>query len=185
MTVSPTRLTRQLVLAASLAISILPLASCGGPDPDRFPPPCPQPSIPRDSGDLHIFRGAGRDITDNILDGHITGIFAGTCKRDTTAITVVTLSVGMTLTRGPANPSRTADVSYFVAVTDGDKILDKRIYTLRAEFPPNTERLNITGDQVELRIPVTRQKSAAAYTVIVGFQLTPAQLEVNRARNGH
>jgi hypothetical protein len=178
MNVTPTRLARHL----AAAISLLPLVNCGGPDPDRFPPPCPQPSIPRDLGDLHIFRGAGRDITDNILDGRITGI-SGSCTRDTTAVTVVTLSVNLNLTRGPANPRRTADVSYFVAVSDGDTILDKQVYTLQAEFPPNTERLRLEGDPVQLRLPVTPQKTAAAYRVTVGFQLTPAQLEINRTRN--
>jgi hypothetical protein len=178
MTVTPTR----FLAAASLLGPLLALAGCGGPDPDRFPPPCPQPSIPRDLGDLHVFRGAGRDITDNILDGRITGI-SGSCKRDTTAVTVVTLSVDLNLTRGPANPSRTADVSYFVAVSDGDTILDKQVYTIPAEFPPNTERLRLEGDQVQLRLPVTPQKTAAAYRVTVGFQLTPAQLEINRTRN--
>jgi hypothetical protein len=177
MTVPPTR----LLAAASLPVALLALASCGGQDPDRFPPPCPQPSIPRDLGDLHIFRGAGRDITDNVLDGRITGI-SGACTRDTTATTVVTLSVGLILTRGPANPSRVADVAYFVAVSDGDTILDKRIYTLRAEFPPNTERLRLEGDEIQLRLPVTAQKTAAAYRVSVGFQLTPAELQINRSR---
>jgi hypothetical protein len=162
-------------------LTVVALAGCGGPDPDRFAPACPVPSIPRDLGDLHLFRGTGRDITDVILDGRITGI-QGSCTRDTAAVVVTTINVGMVLTRGPANTSRTADISYFVAVSDGDTILDKRIYTLRAEFPPNTERLRLDGDQIDLRLPITAQKTAAAYRISVGFQLTPAQVEINRTR---
>lgn len=186
---TPTRFARQLAVAGPLlAFASLTLTGCDS-DPDRFAPPCPQPSIPRDLGDLHRFRGigqaggqtAGRDITDSILDGRITGL-EGTCVRDTRAVTVATISVGLELTRGPASNTRAADVAYFVAVSDGDAILDKRVYTLHAEFPPNTEHLRLAGDEVELRLPTTEKKTAAAYRVSVGFQLTPAELAANRAR---
>ena len=95
---------------------------------------------------------------------------------------VVTVSVGMDLTRGPASPSRTATVAYFIAVTDGDRVLDKRVFPLRADFPANTDRVRLSGEDVDLRLPVTDKKTAAAYQVTVGFQLTPDELEVNRRR---
>lgn len=176
----PNRLARHLAaVAVTLAMPGV-LAGCDN-DPDRFAPPCPQPSIPRDVGDLHRFRGNGRDITDSVLDGRITGI-QGACKRDGRDTTVATISVGLELIRGPASTSRTADVAYFVAVSDGDTILDKRVFRLRAEFPPNTEHLRLLGDEVELRLPVSAQKTAAAYRVSAGFQLTPTELNVNRTR---
>ena len=168
---------RPLLAAAALAS----LTACGGNDSNKFAPPCPVPSIPRDLGDLHRYRGAGRDITDSVLEGRITGL-EGSCTRDSTDTTVATISVGIELARGPAAPSRVADVAYFVAVSEGDTILDKRVYTLRAEFPSNTDRLRLAGDQVELRLPVTATKTAAAYRVSIGFQLTPAEVELNRQR---
>ena len=61
-------------------------------------------------------------------------------------------------------------------------MLDKQVYPLRADFPENTDRLRLAGDSVDLRLPVTAQKTAAAYQVTVGFQLTPAELAFNRAR---
>ena len=176
---NPARLARPLAAAAFT----LALAACDT-DPDRFAPPCPQPSIPRDAADLHRFRGSGRDITDSVLDGRITGI-QGACKRDGRETTVATISVGLELTRGPASNSRTAEMAYFVAVSDGDTILDKRVFRLRAEFPPNTEHLRLVGDEVELRLPVSAQKTAAAYRVSAGFQLTPAELNVNRTLPAH
>ena len=174
------RHARPAAMAATVLAAATSLAGCSQ-DPDRFAPPCPIPSIPRDLGDLHRARGNGRDLTDSILDGRITGL-QGTCSRDTPAITVASIAVGLELTRGPANPGRTADVSYFVAVSEGETILDKRIFTLHAEFPPNTERLRLEGDKIDLRLPVTPQKTAAAYRVSIGFQLTPAELEFNRTR---
>ena len=178
MPTTPTRLVRHFAAAAVP----LALAGCGG-DTESFAPPCPQPTIFRDTGDLHRFRGTqqagGRDIIDSILDGRITDI-QGSCKRDGPDTVVATVSVGLELTRGPASNSRLADVAYFIAVSDGDKILDKRVFTLRAEFPPNTEHLRLIGNEVDLRLPVTPKKTAAAYRVSAGFQLTPAELNVNR-----
>ena len=173
---NPIRPARPILAAAA----VLSLAACSQ-ESDKFAPPCPVPSIPRDLGDLHRYRGAGRDITDSVLEGRITGL-EGSCTRDGRDTTVASISVGIELTRGPAAPSRTADIAYFVAVSEGDTILDKRVYTLRAEFPSNTDRLRLAGDQVELRLPVTPQKTAAAYRVSIGFQLTPAEVELNRQR---
>jgi hypothetical protein len=170
----------RLSLLAVLPLSLL--AGCGGADTnDKFAPPCPVPSIPRDTSDLRRFRGAGRDITDSVLEGRITGI-EGSCTRGDAGFVTATLAVGLELTRGPANQRRTADVAYFVAVSEGDRIIDKKIYTLRAEFPANAERLRLAGDQIELQIPVTATKTAAAYRVSFGFQLTPEELQVNRTR---
>ena len=58
----------------SLAALALPLLSgCGGGG-EQFPPVCPRPAILRDAADLSRYRGTGRDITDSILEGRITGI---------------------------------------------------------------------------------------------------------------
>ena len=184
MTLSAFLVSRAPHRLAPLAFALLPialLAACGDSVNEKFAPPCPVPSIPRDSSDLRRFRGTGRDITDSVLDGRVTGI-EGSCTRGDSGFVTATLSVGMELTRGPANPGRTADVAYFVAVSEGDRILDKKIYNLRADFPSNTERLRLVGDQIELQLPVTSTKTAAAYRINIGFQLTPEELQVNRTR---
>ena len=157
------------------------LAGCGGGTDDAFAPACPSVSLVRDAADLVRYRGAGRDLTDLVLNGRLTGI-GGNCKRDGSSTVVTTVQVGMELQRGPAAPGRQAQVAYFVAVLDGDRILDKQVFSLRAEFPANADRLRLSGDDVELRLPVKPDKTAAAYKVQVGFQLTPAELEVNRRR---
>ena len=111
----------------------------------------------------------------------ITGL-GGSCRSDGAGFVSTTVSVGIELTRGPAAPGRQAELAYFVAVLDGEQILDKQVFNLRAEFPPNNDRLRLTGDNVELRLPVTGTKAADAYRIQVGFQLTPPELEVNRQR---
>jgi hypothetical protein len=166
-----------------LAASLLGLAACTDKAAEKFGPPCPTTAILRDAADLHRYRGSGRDIIDNELDGRITAI-SGSCVRDGDSIVAATIAISMELVRGPVAGSRIADVAYFIAVLDGDRILEKRVYSLNPEFPPNTDRLRLTGESIELRVPVTPQKTAAAYRITVGFQLTPHELEINRERGG-
>lgn len=161
---------------------LLTLAGCGGSGTqDAFAPACPSAAILRDAADLSRYRNNQRDLVDTELEGRITGI-NGNCKRDGAGIVVTTVQVGMELTRGPAAPGRQAEFAYFVAVLDGNAILDKQVFPLRAEFPANADRLRFTGDEVELRLPVRENKTAAAYRIEVGFQLTPEELAANRSR---
>jgi hypothetical protein len=169
----------RLALAASLTLPTL--AGCGEDSGAQFAPPCPRPAILRDANDLLRYRGSGRDLTDSVLEGRITGI-SGSCKRSGPNAVAATVTVGMELTRGPAATSRVADVAFFIAVSEGERVLDKQVYQVRAEFPENTDRVRLTGDSVDLLLPVTDKKGADAYQVTVGFQLTPAELEANRQR---
>ena len=167
------------VRAALAALAPLLLACCSASNEDAFAPQCPGTAILRQAADLSRFRGAGRDLTDRVLTGRITGL-QGSCKRDGTRIVDTTLSVGLELARGPAAPGRTARVAYFVAVTDGDRIVDRQVFPLQAEFPPNTDRVSLVGDEVDLRIPVSASKAASAYRIWVGFVLTPAEARSNQ-----
>ena len=171
-----------LVPGLVMAAGFFGLAGCGSSG-NGFAPACPKPAILRDANDLQRFRGNGRDFLDTSLQGRITSI-SGDCKRDGSAAVVATVSVGMELTRGPAAVGRDTQAQFFVAVSEGDRVLDKQVYTVRASFPENTDRVQLTGDSVELRLPVTKDKGADAYQVTVGFQLTPAELEANRRRIG-
>lgn len=172
----PAWLALRLLGAAPLMV----LAGCGGTQ-EAFAPACPGAAIVRDAADLSRTRGGQRDLVDTELEGRITGI-NGNCKRDGADTVVTTIQVGVELTRGPAAPGRRTELAYFVAVLDGDSILDKQVFPLRAEFAPNADRLRLAGDEVELRLPVRENKTAAAYRIEVGFQLTPEELAVNRSR---
>lgn len=168
-------------LPLCLCAALLGLSGCGAGTVDAFAPACPGAAIVKDAADMSRYRGAGRDLTDSVVEGRITGI-KGSCKRDGADTVVTNIQVGIELTRGPAAPGRQAALAYFVAVLDGERILDKQVFPLRAEFPPNADLLRLAGDDVELRLPVQENKTAAAYRIQVGFQLTPEELESNRQR---
>jgi hypothetical protein len=120
--------------------------------------------------------GAGRDLTDLVLHGRIIGMQGSCMPGDHKDQLAVTVNVGVELTRGPAMPGREVDVPVFVAVTEGDAILDKRIYLMHAVFPSNVDRVTLGAGGANLVLPVTPTKSGAAYTILTGFQLSPDQM---------
>ncbi len=159
---------------------LLALSACAGVT-QTFPPVCPQTGILRDGADLTRFRGTGTDLKDMVVDGPITGL-TGKCKLDDQTHLRTTISVGMDLTRGPANTARTQDVAYFVSVTKGSTILDKKVFTLPVVFPRNTDTLRVSGDPVDLVLPVDDKVTGASYRILIGFQLTERELDFNRNR---
>jgi hypothetical protein len=166
----------------SLAATAAVLGGCGASG-DQFPPPCPAAAILGDAADLTRYRGAGQDLTDMVLSGRITGL-SGSCKRTSQgAVVLTTVKVTLELTRGPAAPGRTVNAAYFVALTRGETILAKQVFPLSAEFAPNAERVRLTGDEVEVPVPNRGSEGAAAYRILVGFELTPQELATNRRRN--
>ena len=174
---SPTRLTQRLNLLALAAP--LALAACSAPKQDVFAPPCPQPVILGDAGDLTRYIGPGRDPTELALQARIGGL-SGKCEPGGRDITRVTVSVAMTLARGPAAPGREAHLSWLLAVMRGDQVLARQSNPLTVAFPSNTLRVALSPEPVVLDLPTPSGTTAADYKVIVGFELTPDELARNR-----
>ena len=127
-------------------------------------------------------RGARSDLTDLVLHARIVGI-QGSCREgDQKNRLAVTVSVGIELNRGPAMQGREAEVPVFVAVTEGETILDKRAVRMPVVFPSNVDRVTLSPGEVNLLLPVSSTKSGAAYTILAGFQLTPDQMAQTRRR---
>jgi hypothetical protein len=165
------RLLRVLLLAGLAGLS-----GCS-PGRDQFAPACPQASLLPEAADLTRYRpGSAHDLTDLVLQARVVTV-SGKCQPGPNAnLLDASVRVTMELDRGPAAPGRTADVTYFVAVAQGQRILDKHVYGNRVAFPPNLDKVWLTSDPVFMRLPVSVGASGAAYTVWVGFQLTPAEM---------
>jgi len=174
------------LLFRAAAFAVLLAASACAPDRDQFPPACPTTAFLTPTADVSIFRPGsnGRDLTALMLAGRMESI-RGKCEPGDSKNTVnATVTVGAVLSRGPAMPGNAARVPVFVAVTEGNRILDKHIYTLDAVFPSNVDRITVATPPVFMVLPVSPTMSAAAYQILAGFQLTPDQLATNRAQAG-
>lgn len=159
--------------------AILLLAGCA-PRDDEFPPACPALSLVPDADRIVRFAGAGRDAADIVYEADITNVPAR-CERDGATAVRATLHVEADLRGGLAARSDTAAVPYFVALTEGGKVLQEQDFQLGAELRASGTATKVRGEDVELLLPVTAAKSAAAYRIHVGFRLSPEELAFNRA----
>ncbi len=167
------------------ALLLLPLFGCGA-GRDEFPPQCPTAKLVPALAELTRYAGPGpgHDLTDMVLQARVVGV-DGKCETvNEKSVLPTTVTVSIALQRGPAMKGRDADVPVFLAVVEGETIRDKRVFQVHLAFPPNVDRITITSPPVDLALPVSAQKTGAAYGVIAGFQLTPAELAANRKGPG-
>jgi hypothetical protein len=172
--------------AAAVALLVGALAGCA-PGRDEFPPVCPAPVLPALTGDLSVYRpgSTGEHLTDLMIQGRMMGI-GGRCKLASDKHKLDTIvQFEIELTRGPALQSHVVGVPVYLAVTEGPTILDKRVFLLRGNFPPNVDTITITTGELEMLLPISPTKSGAAYSVLAGFQLTPEQAAAAEAKAAH
>ena len=169
---------RLTLLAAPIALALL----AGCTQPDKFAPACPQARLLPDAADLTRFNGRGEDVADMTLNGRLTALRAECSDAGRGLVRARLLGVVMDLTRGPALQGRQVSVPLFVAVVENGQILVEKDYQVGVTFPTNVDRINVTEDTdgTEIMLPVSAQKSAAAYTLFVAFRLSAAELEYNR-----
>lgn len=185
------------LLTGLVLVSALALAGCGGNDEedaalaeDPPPPPprpapeptgCPRVSILEDAAQLVAFRpGAGRDLTDVTLRGVVAG-FDGGCEYFDDHVQVA-MRLSILAERGPAAGSNEADLEYFIAIADPEeRILNKEVFTTNVTFPTGGSQAG-TVETLDYRIPLDQLAAGRFYRILVGFQLTPEQLEYNRTR---
>lgn len=168
----------KVLLPVAACAALLPVVSGCAPDPDQFPPACPRVAFFGPSADLAVYRpgSSGRDLTALMLAGRMQAV-GGKCAAGKKGTVEADVSAEAVLMRGPAMPGNQVTVPIFVAVLEGNRILDKRIYTLTASFPSNVDRTVVSTPPVHMVLPVSRTKSAAAYEILTGFQLSHAQVQ--------
>lgn len=177
--------------AGLMALSVFAVAACGTGDE---PPPgqiCPRISVLGDADTLTRFAaGPGRDLTDVDFELQVVDIQFGCAfveDVNDNPILAVAVAPVFEADRGPANADREARFQYFVAIADpGQRILNKRVFDMRVEFPGNRSRVTVSpmDPPVSVDIPPRPGLSGPDYHVFIGLQLTPDELGYNRRRRG-
>ena len=159
--------------AAALALA---LAACSG----SGPPACPHVVIMPELRAVAKFGpGPGRQDSDAIYGARLLAADAS-CSADKKkgGVTVAT-KLGVTAVRVKPDV-RKGQVTYFVAVIDRRQtILNKRDFVIDLSFPAAQSRLEVT-EQLEEFIPLPKDANGADYGIIIGFELTPDELQYNR-----
>lgn len=145
------------------------------------PPPCPQVTVLRDAAELIRYRpGPGRDLTDIVEHAKFAKLGLK-CDYERDRLEVE-LAIDIAVERGPAATGREVRLPYFVAVIGSDdEILAKEVFTSVAEIPADRRRLGVR-EETEQIIPLRGSQTGSNFEIIVGFQLTEAELEANRRR---
>ena len=164
------------------ALGLLPLAGCEPDDPNTFAPACAPVGILAEAADYADYGGAAvPDLSRLVSHGSITGV-SGNCRNaagGTLLHTVV--QVQMAIDRGPAAAGGSLAVPYFIAVTRDGAVISKQSLSAVAQFPNNGDKVALQTDAVALDLPATRSQPGSSFRIEVGFQLTPQQLDDNRA----
>ncbi len=161
-----------------LAASLL-LAGCGDTATDKFAPACPQLSLLKDAASVTRFSGTTQDAATLVLAARIAAVPAA-CASAGPGKVKATLHVVADLARGPAAVGNAVTIPYFVALMDGEKVLNEQDFAIHATFPANADSSSARDDDIVLTMPVTKTRTAAAYHIYIGFRLTPAELTYNR-----
>lgn len=188
-----TRLWRGLGLA-TLVLAPLALAGCSwvGLGPDRedealaaieaaAPKPCPTVGVLDGADRITVFNGQGQDLTDVVVKAEISKA-ATSCKYDTDDHTIsVDIAFNGAAEMGPAATSTDMSLKGFLAVTrvDGKKV-SKQVYDIPLTFDGKSRQIRFLKSIDETIVPYGGSVNGSIYVMLVGFQVTPEQLDYNR-----
>ncbi len=142
---------------------------------------CPEVAVLADTARLVKFQPGGRDVTDIVYDAEMPAA-ALECKVRKDEI-VLDLDVFMRAQRGPAAGAEPLPVRYFVAATQNDAVVAKQTYETAIEFKKTRRSARLEGKVRKMRVPIEGKAAAKTVQILVGFELSRAELEYNRSRN--
>ncbi len=153
-----------------------------GPRPN--PGPCPNALSLYDAHRLVEFRSAERVLGNVGFTGEILNV-AGACTYNDRSASPIDMQMAIRFAfgRGPAADATEKTYYYFVAVTRTDQsVIAREVFPITVRFPPGQNRVEMTQEIGTITIPrATPTTSGSNFEVIVGFELTPEQVEFNRS----
>lgn len=167
-------------LPGSIA-AIAALLALGGCQADRSGD-CPTITGVTDASMATVFRdGAPQDPANVVYTVEITGV-NGSCNMDKPEQTSdADVQVSFRATRAPSATEAHYTIPYFVAITEGSaRMLTKRTYSIRIDFAPGQTTVTASDTVGSAHLDVAKGKHPYDYQILVGLQLTKAQLDYNR-----
>lgn len=144
--------------------------------------PCPLMGVLYDTSRVVQFAQPASQRYANIsFTGEMDGI-RGLCRYVDTDPITMSVDIDMEFGRGPAATADTQRYRYWVAVTRrGRNALAKQYYDIDVHFPRNQPVVTHTEHIDRITIPrANGDISGENFEILVGFDLTPEQLQFNR-----
>jgi hypothetical protein len=146
-------------------------------------PQCPSASVLADTGTLTVFRaGAPADPSGEAYTATIDTVKSN-CTYAKGAPTVQSsFSFTARATRAPSPDGATYTLPYYFAVTQGDRVLQKKNMTFKIAFAPGSAAASDDESLADITIELEPGHPPTDYQLLVGFQLTDAERAYNQKR---
>jgi hypothetical protein len=144
---------------------------------------CPSAAVLRDTATLTVFRaGAPLDPSGEAFTAAIAGVKTS-CHYNKGAGDIPTdMSFTVRAVRAPSPDRADFKVPYYLAVTQGDRILSKRNFTLNIDFAPGSAAASQDVSLDTTTVGLEEGHPATDYQLLVGFQLSDADRAYNQKR---
>jgi hypothetical protein len=141
---------------------------------------CPDAVILANTASLPAFNpAAAGDPSDVVYRVAMTNVTTR-CEYDKSEKTAdASLKIFLHAERPPGGGETSYRVPYYVAVTSGGDILEKKIYWLKLAFDAHAVSSDADIVVDSMIVKYATDKTAYDYHLLVGFQLTKAQLDYN------
>ena len=148
----------------------------GKPSPDLA---CPQTGFLLEAAHQDVLTSESSTAKDDVIVSADLADFKGGCSFKKGMLDF-NLDLKIAAERGPKGPALDHyNFPYFIAVLSPDRqILQRTSFSTNVAFD-NTGK-GLSAEEHSLQIPVAQEKDARNYQVLVGFELSPAQLDHNR-----
>jgi hypothetical protein len=162
----------------ALVVAVGLLAGCVNKDKQAA---CPGMVALADASTLHVFRAGAPADPSNVLYTVQIARVHGICEISKRSHEVdADIDVYLRATRAPNGQPAQYNVAYFVAVTQGDRVVNKFPFTAQISFAPGEAVAEVTETAPTTEISLEEGKHAWDYQVLVGMPLTKGDLDYNR-----
>lgn len=142
---------------------------------------CPAGVILADAGERTVFRpGADRDLAGEAYRIYLIGISSDCSINKKTGETDSSMRLNFRATRAPSADAAHYQVPYFVAVTQGDRLIEKRILSAGFDFPAGASVATFSLSPDDFDIHVENGHQPYDYEVMAGLQVSQAEIDYNR-----
>lgn len=149
---------------------------------DRNAGPCPQAFALYDAVRVVNFPGGTENYSSVGFTAEIQSV-KSLCSYQGRRPIVANLEIDFGFGRGPAAEGREFTYTYWVAVTRTDRaVIAKETFPITVKFDRDEERTFRREKIEQITIPrASETVSGTNFEIVVGFEVTPEQLEFNRA----
>lgn len=143
---------------------------------------CPSVSALVEASSASVLKqGMSADPSNILYTVEVTGV-TSSCDVDKTGVNSDTsLTIAFRATRAPSASAAHYTVPYFVAISQTERILAKKQYSVDFSFDPGQTVATFTDNVDSAAITAGKDHKTFDYIILVGLQLSRAQLQFNRA----